>query len=42
MAATCPGYLKHGIGVVSVDAATSRRANLHEKLFDILALQRYS
>jgi len=37
-AAKCAGYLKHGIGVVIVDVVTSRSANLHAELFDILEI----
>jgi hypothetical protein len=35
-AAKCAGYLQHGIGVVIVDVVTSRKANLHAELFDVL------
>jgi hypothetical protein len=35
-AAKCAGYLKHGIGVVIVDVVTSRSANLHQELFEVL------
>jgi len=35
-AAKCAGYLKHGIGLVIIDVVTSRAANLHEELFDVL------
>ncbi len=35
-AAKCAGYLRHGIGVVIVDVVTSRSANLHAELFDLL------
>jgi hypothetical protein len=35
-AAKCAGYLKHGIGLVVVDVVSSRSANLHEELFDVL------
>ncbi|MBI3407969.1 MAG: DUF4058 family protein [Planctomycetes bacterium] len=35
-AATCAGYLKHGIGLLIVDTVTSRSANLHEEIFDVL------
>ena len=38
-AAKCAGYLKHGIGVVIVDVVTSRTANLHEELFDVLEVK---
>lgn len=38
-AAKCAGYLKHGIGVVTVDVVTSRTANLHEELFDALEVK---
>ena len=35
-AAKCAGYVKHGIGLVIIDVVTSRAANLHEELFDVL------
>jgi hypothetical protein len=35
-AAKCAGYLKHGVGMLIVDVVTSRTANLHEELFDVL------
>lgn len=38
-AAKCAGYLKHGIGVIIVDVVTSRTANLHEELFDVLEVK---
>ncbi|MFN4260690.1 MAG: DUF4058 family protein [Gemmataceae bacterium] len=38
-AAKCAGYLRHGIGVVIVDIVTSRSANLHQELFDVLEIQ---
>jgi hypothetical protein len=38
-AAKCAGYLKHGIGLVIVDVVTSRSANLHEMLFDLLEVK---
>jgi hypothetical protein len=38
-AAKCAGYLQHGISVVIVDVVTSRTANLHEELFDVLEVK---
>lgn len=38
-AAKCAGYLKHGIGLVIVDVVTSRSANLHQELFDVLEVK---
>ena len=38
-AAKCAGYLKHGIGLVIIDVVTSRTANLHEELFDVLEVE---
>jgi hypothetical protein len=38
-AAKCAGYLQHGIGLVIVDVVTSRSANLHEELFDVLEVK---
>jgi Protein of unknown function (DUF4058) len=38
-AAKCAGYLQHGIGVVMVDVVTSRIANLHRELFDLLEVK---
>jgi hypothetical protein len=38
-AAKCAGYLRHGIGVVIVDIVTSRTANLHEDLFEVLEVK---
>jgi hypothetical protein len=35
-AAKCAAYLRQGIGVVMVDVVTSRAANLHGELFDVL------
>lgn len=35
-AAKSAGYLRNGIGVVTVDVVTSRAANLHLELFDVL------
>ena len=35
-AAKCAGYLRHGIGLVIVDVVTSRSADLHRELFDVL------
>jgi uncharacterized protein DUF4058 len=35
-AAKCAGYLQHGIGVVVVDIVTSRAANLHAELSEVL------
>src|SRR5262249_41387937 len=37
--AKCAGYLKHGISVVIVDVVTSRSANLHAELFDVLEVK---
>lgn len=39
-AATCAGYLKHGISVIIVDIVTARTANLHAELFDVLEVTR--
>ena len=36
-AAKCAGYLKHGIGLAVIDVVTSRSANLHEELFEVLS-----
>jgi hypothetical protein len=38
-AAKCAGYLQHGIGVILVDVVTSRLANLHAELFDVLEVK---
>lgn len=38
-AAKCAGYLKHGIGVIVVDVVTSRTANLHAELFEVLEIK---
>jgi hypothetical protein len=38
-AARCAGYLRHGIGVVIVDVVTSRSANLHHELFEVLEVK---
>ena len=38
-AAKCAGYLKHGIGVTIIDVVTSRRANLHATLFEVLEVK---
>jgi hypothetical protein len=38
-AAKCAGYLKHGIGLSIVDIVVSRKANLHEELFDALEVK---
>jgi hypothetical protein len=35
-AGKCAAYLKRGVGLVVVDIVTSRRANLHRELFDLL------
>jgi hypothetical protein len=35
-AAKCSSYLRHGIGVVIVDPVTSRSANLHQEILDLL------
>ncbi len=35
-AAKCAGHLRHGIGVVMIDVVTSRTADLHEELFNML------
>lgn len=37
--AKCAGYLKHGISVVVVDVVTSRAANLHRELFQVLEIK---
>ncbi len=38
-AAKCGAYLKHGIGVIVVDVVTSRKANLHAELFEVLEVK---
>ncbi|HZW35128.1 MAG TPA: DUF4058 family protein [Isosphaeraceae bacterium] len=38
-AARCAGYLGHGINVVIVDVVTSRSANLHHELFEVLEVK---
>jgi hypothetical protein len=38
-AAKCAGYLKQGISVVIVDVVTSRVANLHRALWDVLEVK---
>jgi hypothetical protein len=38
-AATCSGYLRHGISVVVVDVVTARSANLHRELFETLEVK---
>jgi hypothetical protein len=38
-AAKCASYLKHGIGLVIVDIVTSRSANLHEEMFNLLEVK---
>src|SRR6516165_9662434 len=38
-AAKCAGYLQHGIGVIVVDIVTTRSANLHAELFDVLEIK---
>jgi hypothetical protein len=38
-AAKCAGYLKHGIGLVIIDIVTSRSANLHATLFEMLEIK---
>jgi hypothetical protein len=38
-AAKCAGYLNHAIGLVIVDAVTSRTANLHAELFATLEVK---
>jgi hypothetical protein len=35
-AAKCVAYLQRGIGLISVDVATRRRANLHNEVLDLL------
>ena len=35
-AGKCAAYLKRGVGLIVVDVVTSRRANLHRALFDLL------
>lgn len=35
-AAKCAAYLQHGIGLIVVDIVTSRHANLHDELIEIL------
>ena len=37
-AAKCASYLQEGIGLVIIDIVTSRRANLHNELIDLLEL----
>ncbi len=37
-ASKCASYLQEGIGLVVVDIVTSRRANLHDELVDLLRL----
>ena len=39
-AAKCAGYLQQGIGLVIVDVVTSRSANLHNALLDLLDVNR--
>jgi hypothetical protein len=39
-AAKCAGYLQHGISVVIIDVVTSRAANLHAELFEVLDVTR--
>jgi hypothetical protein len=38
-AAKCAGYLRHGIGIVIVDVVTSRSANLHDELFQLMEIK---
>jgi hypothetical protein len=38
-AAKCAGHLKHGVGVVIVDVVTSRLANLHAELCEMLEMK---
>ncbi len=38
-AAKCAGYLRHGIAVCIVDVVTSRSANMHAELFDVLQVK---
>ena len=38
-AAKCAAYLQKGVGLVVVDIVTSRHANLHDELIDLLHLQ---
>lgn len=38
-AAKCAGYLKHGVHLVTVDVVTSRTANLHAELFEVLEVR---
>jgi hypothetical protein len=38
-AAKCAGYLRHGVGLLIVDVVTSRTANLHAELFDVLEVK---
>jgi hypothetical protein len=38
-AAKCAGYLRHGISVAIVDVVTSRAANLHRELFEVLEVK---
>jgi hypothetical protein len=35
-AAKCAGYVQHGVGLIVIDVVTSRSANLHDELFDVL------
>ena len=35
-AAKCAGYLRHGVGLIIVDVVTSRAADLHRELFEVL------
>jgi hypothetical protein len=37
--AKCATYLSRGIGLITVDVVTSRRANLHNELIDLLGLE---
>jgi hypothetical protein len=38
-AAKCAGYLRHGVSVVIIDVVTSRSANLHRELFEVLEVK---
>jgi uncharacterized protein DUF4058 len=38
-AAKCAGYIQHGISVVIIDVVTSRSANLHAELFEMLEVK---
>lgn len=38
-AAKCAGYLRHGVHLVMVDIVTSRSANLHAELFDLIRVK---